>query len=224
MAAPPEVPRQEASTASVAPTPPPRWKADPLLPGARHGSIGVASGVPFLALGEVAYAPTEQFAIGAIAGATPFVLGLGVRPRVGLPLNDRTRMAFVSPLLYYPTGEGLVGDGPPWFLAQPTLRVERRIGEAGYAYVGAGAIGALGTLPRSERREQVVTYNDRRVVERDTQWGVWNTVATGGAVGIFERTLVFADAMLIMRGVRLAGDEWIGGPPFTFTFGVARVL
>jgi hypothetical protein len=27
-----------------------------------------------------------------------------------------------------------------------------------------------------------------------------------------------------MRGVRLAGDEWIGGPPVAFTLGVARVL
>ena len=201
----------------------PRWKADPLFPGKRHGSIGLATGVPFVALGEAAYAPTENFAIGGVVGATPFVLGLGVRPRVGIPLTERTRMSFVSTILYYPTGEGLVGDGPPWFLAQPALRVERRLGERGYVHAGAGLVAALGVPSKNENSEMVVTYGSKRFVSRELPWGVWNTVGAGGAVALSEQTLLFADAMLVMKGVTVP-SEWIGGPPVAFVLGVARTL
>jgi hypothetical protein len=200
------------------------WKGDPIFPGTHHGSIGVASGVPFVGMAEAAYAPSEGFAMGAIVGATPYVLGVGLRPRVGIPIAERTRLSLVAPLLYYPTGEGLVGDGPPWFLAQPAVRLERRFGERGYGYVGAGVVGAIGFPTRDQNGQIVVTYNDRRVVEKGTPWGLWNTVGLGGAYEIADRTALFADGMLILRGVRLAGDEWIGGPPFAFTVGVARVL
>jgi hypothetical protein len=199
------------------------WKADPLFPGAGRGTIGVASGVPFVGMGEIAYAPTEHFAIGGIVGATPFVLGLGVRPRIGIPLSDRTRVSLVSPVLYYPTGEGLIGDGPPWFLAQPALRLERRVGELGYVHVAAGIVAAAGVPSKNERGEMVFTYGNRRFVGNDLPWGVWNTVGAGGAFAVFDRTMVFADAMLILRGVTVP-SEWIGGPPVAFTLGIARVL
>jgi hypothetical protein len=200
------------------------WRGDPLFPGAGHGSVGVATGVPFLAMGEVAYAPSSSFAIGGIVGVTPFVLGLGVRPRVGVPLGDRTRVTLVTPILYYPTGEGFIGTGAPWFLAQPALRLERHLGDAAYAWIGGGVIAAVGFPARGEGGQVVVTYNDRRVVENGTPWGLWNTVGGGGALAIADRTTVFADAILILRGVRLAGDEWIGGPPFACTLGIARSL
>lgn len=200
------------------------WAADPLFPGAHHGSIGVATGVPFVGMGEVAYAPTEHFAIGAIVGVTPFVLGVGLRPRVALPIGHDLRIALASPVLYYPTGEGLIGNGAPWFLAQPALRLERQLGKVGYVHAGAGVVAALGLPTKNENGELVSTYNDKRVVEKGTPWGVWNTLIFGGAVSVLDRTTVFAEGMLIMRGVRLAGDEWIGGPPFAFTVGVARVL
>ncbi|WP_394845631.1 hypothetical protein LZC95_52450 [Pendulispora brunnea] len=199
--------------------------ADPIFPGAHQGSVGVATGVPFVGMGELAYAPSDGFAVGAIVGITPFVFGAGLRPRVGLPLDaSGTRVSLVTPLIYYPTGEGFFGSGPPWFLAQPGLRLERRFGESLYAHVGAGAIAAVGFPSRDERGEMVVTYNNRRVVERDTPWGIWNTVGAGGAISVFDRTAVFADAMLILRGIRPAGPEWIGGPPFAFTLGVVRSL
>lgn len=201
-----------------------QWKADPIFPGARHVSIGVGSGVPFLALGEVAYAPSNGFAIGAITGITPYVFGAGLRPRVGVKLGDHTRVSLVMPVLYYPTGDGLIGDGPPWFLAQPALRLERKIGDRGYAQVSAGLIGAIGFPARDQNGEIVETYNDRRVVEKGTPWGVWDTLGAGGSYAVFDRTVVFADAMGIFNGVKLAGNEWVGGPPFAFTLGVARTL
>lgn len=213
----------EEATADAPPVSDPRWKADPLFPGKHHGSIALATGVPFVGMGEVAYAPTENFAIGGIVGATPFVLGLGVRPRVGIPLNERTRMAFVSTLLYYPTGEGLIGDGPPWFLAQPSLRVERRIGERGYVHAGAGLVAALGVPSKNENGEMVVTYGNKRFVSHELPWGIWNTVGAGAAYALGDHTLLFADAMLVMKGVTVP-SEWIGGPPVAFTLGVARTL
>ena len=206
------------------PAPASTWKADPLFPGAGHGSIGVGSGIPFLGMGEAAYAPTSHFAIGAIVGVTPFVFGAGIRPRVGLPFGERTRISLVSPILWYPTGDGLFGNGAPWFLAQPSLRLERSIGQRLYVNGGFGAIAAIGFPSHDASGQTVVTYNDRRVVGTGTPWGVWNTVGIGGAVSVMEGTTIFADGILIMRGARLAGDEWIGGPPFAFTVGVTRTL
>lgn len=185
--------------------------------------MAVASGVPFVGLGEVAYAPTEQFAVGAIAGVTPYVFGAGVRPRVGLPTGSRTRVALVAPLLYYPTGETLLGDGPPWFLAQPAARFEWRAWDAGYLHAGAGIVAALGVPAPDERGRTVVTYGSRRFQGEGLPWGVWNTVTVGAAVSVFDGTVAFADGMLIMRGAGVP-SEWIGGPPVAFAFGIARVL
>ena len=207
-----------ADDAAMAPAPPAHWKADPLFPGAHRVSLGVGTGVPFIGMGEVTYAASERFAIGGLFGATPYLLGAGVRPRVGLPLNARTRLTLVSPLILYPSGHGPLGDAPPWFLAQPALRLERRIGDGAYVQVNAGVVGAVG-FPTKES----ATYNGR-AVSHGTTWGVWNTVGGGGAVSVSERTLVFADAMLVMEGTRLAGDHWFGGPPFVFTVGVQRTL
>jgi len=213
-----------ADDAPAAPDIASHWKADPLFPGAGHGSIGVGSGVPFLGLGEAAYAPTEGFAIGAIGGVTPFVVGVGLRPRVGVPLGERMRLSLVTPILYYPTGEGLIGNGPPWFLAQPALRLERKVGDRGYAQLSAGLIGAIGFPTRGQNGEVVVTYNDQRVVEKGTPWGVWETLGGGASFAAFDRTVIFADAMAIFNGAKLAGNEWVGGPPFAFTVGVSRSL
>ncbi len=219
-ASPQEVVVTEAPTP---PAPAPGWKADPLFPGKRHGSIGLGSGVPFVAMGEIAYAPSDNFAIGGIVGATPFVLGLGVRPRLGIPLNERTRLSLVSTILYYPTGEGLIGDGPPWFLGQPSVRVERRLGEHGYVHAGVGLVAALGVPSKNENGEMVVTYGQKRFVSHELPWGVWNTVGAGGALSLTDKTLLFADAMLVMKGVTVP-SEWIGGPPVACLLGVARSL
>jgi hypothetical protein len=203
---------------------PKRWEGDPLFPGAGRGSVGVATGVPFVGIGEVAYAPSAGFAIGGIVGVTPMVVGFGLRPRVSIPVAARTKLTLVVPLLYYPTGEGLIGDGPPWFLAQPSIRAERRIGSAGYLHVSAGLIGAIGAPNMPQRLHETATYNGKTLVDSGTPWGVWNTVGAGGAVALSPRTNVFADALLVMRGVRLAGDEWVGGPPFAFSVGINQVL
>jgi hypothetical protein len=219
----PAVARAAVDEPPASPPPSQHWNADPLFPGARHGSIGIATGVPFVGMGEVAYAPTEHFAIGAIVGVTPFVLGVGLRPRVAVPLSRSMRVALAAPVLYYPTGEGLVGNGAPWFLAQPALRLEREIGKSGYVFGGGGVVATIGFPTKNQNGEMVSTYNDKRVVEKGAPWGVWNTLIFGGAISVADRTTVFAEGMLIMRGVRLAGDEWIGGPPFACTIGVARV-
>ena len=210
--------REARADVDAATAPPVHWKADPLFPGAHRVSLGVGTGVPFVGMGEVTYAPSEHVAIGGLFGATPYLLGAGLRPRVGLPLSARTRLTLVSPLILYPSGEGTFGNAPPWFLAQPALRLERRVGDSGYLHVNAGIVGAVG-FPTKES----ATYNGR-AVSHGTTWGVWNTVGVGGAVSVSEHTLVFADAMLVMEGARLAGEHWFGGPPFVFTVGVQRTL
>ena len=144
------------------------WQADPLFPPRHHGSVALATGVPFVGMAEATYAPFERFAVGALVGATPNVLGLGLRPRFGVPIGERVRVSLVVPMLYYPTGAGLIGNGPPWFLAQPAIRAEHAIGDRGYAFVGAGLIGVFGNRPKDESTETVATYNGRQVVDKGT--------------------------------------------------------
>jgi hypothetical protein len=70
----------------AAPSAPPR--GDYLFPAGGSFSATAASGLPFLAIGEVAHGVSQQCSIGIFAGATPDMpgidgtLGLGVRPRV----------------------------------------------------------------------------------------------------------------------------------------------
>src|SRR6185503_14158511 len=54
---------------------------DYLMPRAGQLGFGAASGIPYVAIGEVTYGFGERFAMGAIAGITPRTVGFGLRPR-----------------------------------------------------------------------------------------------------------------------------------------------
>src|SRR3954454_11982914 len=75
--------------------------SDYLFPGAGHASATMSTGVPFLAIGELAYGITDRFAVGAIGGITPSVVGVGVRPRFSLVQSGAWRAVLVVPTLYY---------------------------------------------------------------------------------------------------------------------------
>jgi hypothetical protein len=190
--------------------------ADPLFPRAGHASITVASGVPFVGIGEVAYGFTDRFALGAMTGLTPDMgsirgtVGVGLRPRAVLFASGAWRSTIVAPILYYPEVRGF-GDTEPWMLVQPTLTVERSLGRSASVHAGAGLIAAA-------CMESILTLGK----EHDMMGGVWNTATAGGNVALSARTSVFAEGGVVLRGVTVAPD-WIGGTAIAFV-GVTREL
>jgi len=200
-----------------APPSPAEAGADPLFPHAGHFSGTVASGVPFVGVGEAAYGFTDRFALGAMVGLTPNVgsvqgtFGVGLRPRGVVFTSGAWRSSLVAPVLYYPKVSGFGGDMEPWMLVQPTLTLERSLGSATSVHVGAGLIAAA-------CMDSILTLGK----EHDMQGGVWNTATAGVTTRLSEHTTLFAEAGLVLKGVVPAPD-WIGGPAIAFV-GVTREL
>ena len=200
-----------------APASPAAGSADPLFPHAGHFSGTVASGLPFVGIGEAAYGFTDRFAVGAMVGLTPNVgtiqgtLGVGLRPRGVVFASGAWRSSLVAPVLYYPRVSGFGGDMEPWMLVQPTLTLERSLGTDTSAHVGVGLIGAA-------CMDSILTLGK----EHDMDGGVWNTATVGGSTRLGPRTAVFAEAGLVLHGV-VPAQDWIGGPVIAFV-GVTREL
>ena len=197
------------------PAPSPAGHVDPLFPHAGHFSGTVASGVPFVGVGEAAYGVTDRFAVGAMVGATPNMgpiegtLGVGLRPRGVVFTSGAWRSSVVAPVLYYPKVTGFGGSMEPWMLVQPTLTLERSLGADTSLHAGAGLIAAA-------CMESITTLGK----DHDMAGGVWNTATFGGSTRLTDHTSVFAEAGLVLKGVVPAPD-WIGGPAIAFV-GVTR--
>jgi hypothetical protein len=211
---PEAAPTRDAATADASTRAPAH---DYLMPRAGDFSATFASGVPFLGLGEIAYGPTDRFAIGALAGATPDLpkvsgtAAIGLRPRGIVWKSGAWRSTLTAPVLYYPELQGF-GAREPWVLARPTIGLEREIGSGARVNVTVGAIAAACT-------ESIVTLGKEHTMEG----GVWNTAGVGGALPLTANTSVFAEGSLVMRGVVPAPD-WIGGSPVVAFAGVTTRL
>jgi hypothetical protein len=193
--------------------PPEDRRVDSLFPRGGTFSATVGTGVPFIGIGEIAYGITDRFALGAIGGGTPNVGGVGVRPRVLIVDADAWRLHLTVPILYYPKTRELGGD--PWMLTRPALVLDREIASGVRLGAGMGLVAAACT-------ESIFSLGK----EHDSEFmgGVWNTVNVGASVQVSSRTSLFGDVALVMRGVRVAGSEWIGGPPVIAAFGVTTRL
>jgi hypothetical protein len=186
---------------------------DPTFPGGGHLSTSLATGVPFPALGEVALGIGDRFAIGVIGGATPKVPGFGIRPRLALFDTGRVRGIVAAPSLYYPFTND--SGGNPWVLTRPSFVVEHQWSSGVRLGGGMGFVAAASTTYFSDDKK-VAGYG-----EQGFDSGVWNTVNVTFSAPVSPTASVFAEGALVMRGIRLAGDEWVGGVPFTVALGVA---
>src|SRR5437762_14386768 len=72
---------------------------DALFPSAGSVAGSVATGIPYLGIGEVAYGVTDRFAVGVVGGVTPTTVGGGVRLRGVLFERGDDRLVIGSPLL-----------------------------------------------------------------------------------------------------------------------------
>lgn len=186
---------------------------DPAFPGGGHVSTSLATGVPFPALGEVALGIGDRFAIGVIGGATPKVPGFGIRPRLALFDTGRVRGIVAAPSLYYPFTDDAGGN--PWVLTRPSFVVEHRWRSGVRLGGGMGFVAAASTAYFAGDKK-APGYG-----EQGFESGLWNTVNVTFSAPVSRTASVFAEGALVMRGIRLAGDEWVGGVPFTVALGVA---
>jgi hypothetical protein len=179
---------------------------DPLFPGAGHLSVGVATGVPYLGIAEVAFGVTDRIALGLVGGATPYVVGAGLRFRASLFEGGPARLIFRMSGLYY-GGSEIEAD--PWILLMPALLVETRLGSGLRLW---GGLGAAGTACVDDLGE---------LFGGGMMGGPWGTVTAGASLPIGQRAVVFLEASLVTKGVTLP-ERWVGGPPAVVMLGMTR--
>lgn len=202
--------------------------ADYLFPKAGRGSASIATGIPFILMSELALGLHDRVAVGALGGIAlsgdgpPSNTGFGLRPRVEVLRMGDFRAAIVAPVLYYPKAHS------SWFLARPEAIVERRFRSGAAVGLGLGlvAVASRDSLTGAQDPSKpFMPYGGTPGQKSgDATNGVWNTVSVDGAVPLSSRTFVQGQAALVLRGIELPGDEWVGGVPFTLTLGVTTAL
>jgi len=203
-------------------------RPDYLFPAAGDFSLSLATGIPFLAMSEVGVGLTDRIAVGGLAGIAmsgdgpPTNVGFGLRPRFDVWDNGKNRVEIVVPTLYYPKTNGT------WFLTRPSVQVEHRFASGAGLYGGVGLVAVMSEdalLGRTTPGQAFLPYGGTPGKSAgDASNGVWNTVSVGGAIPIGEKTHLFGEGALVLRGYELPGQEWVGGVPFTLTLGITTAL
>ena len=192
-----------------------------LFPGARRFSVSMSTGVPFWVMGELGYGLTRDLAVGLLAGATPLVGGFGIRPRVALPLSRDWRVLAMASGLYYPPNAG----SREWWLVRPSALIERRAGRVSLA-LGGGMVAAATSdelFGEGGAPDAPSPYPTR--AKKSFDEGAWLTANAIGTVALSPATHLFADAAVVFdRQLRLATNDWIGGPPAIVFLGVETRL
>jgi hypothetical protein len=86
--------------------------------------------------------------------------------------------------------------------------------------VGAGFVEAHCIESLFKRKNQ---HGDGETQpEMEFQGGLWNTFHVGFAWPINKSLLVHTETSLVMKGLQLAGDDYIGGPPFIMVLGITK--
>ena len=192
---------------------------DHLFPAKGAPQLMIGTGVPYLGIAEVAYGFSDRFSAGAIIGRTPNATGYGVRLRAILyQPNLNFRIYFRSPIFYYAKTKQF-GD-EPWILTWPVISTEWKLNSKGRFSVGAGFVEAHCIETLFKRKNQL--GDDETPHEMGFQGGFWNTVHMGFAWPINKSILVHTETSLVMKGLQIAGDDYVGGPPFIMVLGITK--
>lgn len=195
-------------------------KPNAWLPGSGRFSAAIATGVPFLVMSELSVGITDHAALGVLGGTTPIVSGFGLRPRGAVSLGDHAQLLLSAPVIFYPAR----ADGPAWWLARPSFELAVDVSERWNLAAGAGAVGVAtqeAVFGGDDGPTGTSAYGRQLNAHRVDAWWTLNALAS---VAVSDRTQLFADATLVFRGVRPAGSDWIGGPPFILFLGVNTCL
>lgn len=185
-------------------------ESDYLFPEGGHAALGLASGIPYVGLAEVTYGFSDRFALGAIGGATPRVWGAGLRPRLVLWESAPVRVFAVMPSFYYPVTNGPANE--PWVLFYPSARVELQASQSVRLHTGMGIVAAACVNELFGRDEDQHAHHEA-LEAGEPMFGAWNTLLVGGAWQLGAHYHVHAELALVLEGVRVAPETWIGGPP-----------
>ncbi len=238
-AGPPAPPSENAPELPPGEIPPsPGGEASPSPPYGGHGdlfptpgrlSLSAATGLPFLAIGEVGMGLTDGIAIGAIGGVTPSVLTAGIRPRFLVRVSARYAVMLSVPMLWYPKasapGPGNVGS-TAWVLARPELMLDVSPSARLHVAGGVGLIAAASTLALGNKLRgrdfAVPAYGDSTADRVGFAGGIWDTLCMHSSYALDPSTHLFAEGSLVFSGFALADN--VGGPPVVVTAGVQRTF
>jgi hypothetical protein len=207
------------------PAAPPRRSADPLFPGRGHVSVSLATGVPFLAVGEVALGTSESFALGVVGGVADTLreYAVGGRARVAVFRAEAVSFVLSLPALYYPPVS--VRHDEPWILTNPSLALHGRLPNDARLYGGIGALAASCTHSLAHH------FGGDHVAAQDAPEGhtmvngVWTTVHGGGSLPVSAIAALFVDASLMLDGLELARSYGRQiGPPGLAQLGVTAIF
>jgi hypothetical protein len=195
---------------------------DPLFNPAGHLSGTFSTGIPYLAIGEIAYGFTDRFTLGAVGGITPDSPGAGLRLRAVLFQRRADRVLLSSLFLYYPASKA--SSDEPWVLAWPTVLYEHRFGGGASLHAGVGVVGATCTGVIGSLLAYGNFGHDRDDGDKGGFMGdVWLGGTIGGAVAVARATSLFSDVSVMSQG--LAFDRhWLGTLPVVVTFGVEQTF
>ena len=202
-------------------------EVNPLFPAAGRGSFSLATGIPFVGLGELAVGITSDAAIGLLVGTTPQVRAWGLRPRLRVLKRGRYELTTAWLFLHYPHNRQL--DSPPWVLGRPTLQLGRRMTDRMQLGVQTGLAGAI-TMARIARLRGKPDYSDGAggfrgyETKRPLTAGLWWTAGASAAVRASERVFLFAEASLVLAGLHLAESDWVGAIPTVVALGMSVSL
>lgn len=190
---------------------------DYLFPGKRQLQLTVGTGVPYVGIVEVAYGFSDRFALGVIVGQTPNVTGYGIRLRATLveKAND-FRIYFRMPIFYYGSTKKF-GD-EPWILSWPVVATEWSLTSKAKLSIGVGIVEAhcIDALMEGEDHHENP--------EMGFDGGFWNTVHAGMAWNLSRGFALQSEASLVMEGLKVAGNEYVGGPPFILVLSLTKQL
>lgn len=174
--------------------------------------VTFATGIPYVAIGEYAYGFSDRITLGVVAGLTPSVEGYGIRARAVLyEPDDGFRIYFCTPIMFYPKTRDLGGDA--WWLTRPNINFEW-ITASGFRYkVGGSLIAAA-------------SHNTLFGNPGDAKFspGIWNTVHVGVAFPLGYGIMFQCETSLVMSGLKVAGPDWVGGPPVIAVLGISYSL
>ena len=198
---------------------------DHLFAASGHSMISITTGIPYVGITEYAYGFSDRFSLGFMAGVTPHVEGYGLRVRAILSQpSEKFRIYFRAPLFYYPKTKDLGGD--PWVLGWPVISGEWTVGSGTRVSVGGGAVvtSCYHSLLRhlGLRKSHVKAAEEDNTEEKEHKGfmgGVWNTLHAGIAFPVTSNITFQSEASLVMSGIKIAGNDWVGGPPVILVTG-----
>ena len=215
----------------------PIGRNDHLFSGRGRSMVTLATGIPYIGVAEYAYGISDRFSLGLIVGQTPKIAGYGLRIRgIVFQKNESFRMFVRAPILYYPQTKKLGGE--PWFLTWPVVGGEWKLRSGVRLSVGGGFVAAacandllgLATAKHSPDAHATANYEHERQHHHEDSddsgfmGGLWNTFHVGAAIPLSNRIVLQSEISVVMSGTKIAGQDWVGGPPVILVLGFSYVL